>query len=76
MYPTPRKKSGLCGGSGAAAMIDALDLEENVRKAMRTGFDLNPKWVEWLMGWPMGWTGMQPLETDRFRQWLRLHGRR
>jgi hypothetical protein len=38
------------------------------------GGKLNPTWVEWLMGWPMGWTGLQPLETDRFQQWLSLHG--
>lgn len=36
---------------------------------------LNPTWVEWLMGWPLEWTGLKPLEMDRFQQWLRLHGR-
>jgi hypothetical protein len=35
---------------------------------------LNPYWVEWLMGWPIGWTDCEPLATDRFRLWLRLHG--
>jgi len=23
---------------------------------------LNPAWVEWLMGWPIGWTLLEPLE--------------
>lgn len=23
---------------------------------------LNPTWVEWIMGWPIGWTLMEPLE--------------
>ncbi len=32
---------------------------------------LNPEWVEWLMGWPLGWTALEPLETDRFHYWLR-----
>lgn len=36
---------------------------------------LNPTWVEWLMGWPMQWTDLQPLATDRFQQWLQSHGR-
>ena len=27
---------------------------------------LNPTWVEWLMGWPLGWTELKPLETDKF----------
>ena len=26
---------------------------------------LNPTWVEWLMGWPIGWTDLKPLETGR-----------
>jgi hypothetical protein len=26
---------------------------------------LNPMWVEWLMGWPLGWTDLKPLETDK-----------
>jgi hypothetical protein len=29
---------------------------------------------EWLMGWPIGWTDLQPLATDRFRQWRLSHG--
>jgi len=34
---------------------------------------LNPPWVEWLMGWPIGWTACEPLATARFQQWLRSH---
>ena len=30
-----------------------------------------PENQEWLMGLPIGWTDMQPLETDRFQQWQR-----
>jgi hypothetical protein len=25
---------------------------------------LNPVWVEWLMGYPIGWTGSEPLVTQ------------
>ena len=35
---------------------------------------LNPTWVEWLMGWPSGWTDLEPLETDKFQRWLEQHG--
>ena len=28
---------------------------------------LNPSWVEWLMGWPIGYTDLKPLETDKFQ---------
>jgi len=24
---------------------------------------LNPTWVEWLMGFPLGWTDLKPSET-------------
>lgn len=37
------------------------------------GGKLNPDWTEWLMGWPIGWTALQPLEMDKFRKWLQLH---
>jgi hypothetical protein len=28
---------------------------------------LNPLWVEWLMGWPIGWTKLEPLGTGKSR---------
>jgi hypothetical protein len=30
------------------------------------GGRLNPTWVEWLMGWPLGWTDLKPLVTGKF----------
>lgn len=42
--------------------------------AGQVGGSLNPDWVEWLHGWPIGWTASAPLETDKFQQWLRSHG--
>ena len=45
-----------------------------MREGQPAGGQLNPNWVEWLMGWPIGWTDLEPLETDRFRQWLEKHG--
>ena len=39
------------------------------------GGQLNPMWVEWLMGWPIGWTDCDVLETDKFQQWLHSHGK-
>jgi len=37
---------------------------------------LNPDFVDWLMGFPPGWTGCAPLETGRFLSWLRAHSSR
>ena len=36
-------------------------------------YQLNPSWVEWLMGWPIGWTDLKPLVTDKFRNVQRWH---
>jgi hypothetical protein len=35
---------------------------------------LNPSFAELVMMRPMGWTDSTPLETDKFREWLRSHG--
>jgi hypothetical protein len=37
------------------------------------GGPLNPRWVEWLMGWPVGWTALNALETAKCREWLQQH---
>lgn len=37
------------------------------------GGQLNPEWVEWLMGWPIGHTALKPLETARYREWMQQH---
>jgi hypothetical protein len=33
----------------------------------------DPSCGEIVMGWPMGWTELQPLEMDRFQQWQQQH---
>lgn len=38
------------------------------------GKRLTPNFSEMMMGWPIGWTALKPLEMDRFQQWRRLHG--
>jgi DNA (cytosine-5)-methyltransferase 1 len=43
--------------------------------AASVGGKLNPTWVEWLMGWPLEWTDLKPLETDKFQRWLEQHGK-
>jgi len=34
-----------------------------------TGGQLNPDWVEWLMGWPIGWSSLEPLTELRWLDW-------
>jgi len=33
--------------------------------ATQAGGALNPMWVEWLMGWPLGWTDLKLSATDK-----------
>ena len=42
--------------------------------ASQAGGKLNPMWVEWLMGWPMGWTDLKPLEMDKCHYVQQQHG--
>ncbi len=37
------------------------------------GGSLNPQWVEWLMGWPIEWTDLKPLEMAKFHEWQQQH---
>lgn len=59
-WTTPTKATA----KGSTAGHGTRDLRPEV------GGQLNPEWVEWLMGWPIGWTALQPLATDKFRSWL------
>jgi hypothetical protein len=36
---------------------------EYIREWLRTGGDINPEWIEVLMGFPIGWTAVADLET-------------
>jgi hypothetical protein len=72
-WPTPTARIWKGGGrkmirDDGKSREDMLDwlVEQN-------GGRLNPTWVEWLMGWPLGWTDLKPLEMDKFQQWLQQH---
>jgi len=34
----------------------------------------HPTFLEWQMGWPIGWTAIEPLAMDKFREWRQQHG--
>jgi hypothetical protein len=38
------------------------------------GGQLNPTFAEWMMGWPLKWTELKPLETDKFHCAPQQHG--
>jgi len=66
-YPTPMASGG--GGSGHWQMVeklyseDKLNYEEKMAMQAGNGGRLNPMWVEWLMGFPPGWTDLEDSET-------------
>jgi DNA (cytosine-5)-methyltransferase 1 len=67
-WPTPTYGK-LAGGTGGFNQIEELYLTGQVtleeKKAMQAGNGgrLNPTWVEWLMGFPTGWTDLEDWET-------------
>jgi len=77
-WPTPTVAMAK-GSSGGALTRKTGKSRENDRLDYAVEGDakngrLNPTWIEWLMGWPLGWTELKPLETGRFHEWLRQHG--
>jgi hypothetical protein len=63
MWPTPTASSW--GNEGSRKMLDKHVASGNItpedKKAMTAGNGgkLNPTWVEWLMGFPIGWTDLE-----------------
>jgi hypothetical protein len=68
MWPTPTCQDAKNNGSPSQMVRNTKPLNAEV------GGQLNPTWVEWLMGWPLGWTDCAASATDKFRQWLNSHG--
>jgi len=72
MWPTPSANqqsggvTGLNGGSGARAKLESLVGREDMLLMARGS--LNPTWVEWLMGYPLGWTACAAWATRSSRK--------
>jgi hypothetical protein len=67
-FPTPAVNDSKNNGAPSQAQRHSPNLNSVI------GGQLNPEWVEWLMGWPIGWTELMPLATDKLQQWQRSHG--
>jgi hypothetical protein len=68
MFPTPTVNDSKNNNPPSQALRNTPPLNVVV------GGNMNPAWVEWLMGWPLGWTDLHVSATDRFRQWCASHG--
>ena len=69
-YATPQARDFR---SGSTKRWEDPDRSRNLN--YQIGGQLNPTWVEWLMGWPLEWTDLKQSETDRFQQWQHSHGK-
>lgn len=76
-FPTPQASDCRDRGNLGSPVI-----QRRIQKGKQIGLSmsvsdtsgaLNPNWVEWLMGWPIGWTDLKPLEMDRFQSWRKAH---
>ena len=73
MYPTPGANEDsyrLGGDTQQSNSLGAMARREAISEGSPSG-QLNPTWVEWLMGFPLGWTDCEHLATRSFRRSLK-----
>ena len=70
LIPTVTTGAGMCGGSANYQRLKEMEeagvisAEERRSMGAGNGGQLNPTWVEWLMGFPLGWTDLSASETQ------------
>ncbi len=64
-FPTPTCQDAKNNGAASQQARNSPPLNAVV------GGALNPTWVEWLMGWPLGWTDLKPWGTGKCQRWRR-----
>lgn len=76
-WPTPNASDGRKWSNQSLAERKAKGQQVRLNTAVSpdggAGGLLSPTWVEWLMGWPLGWTDLKPLEMARFHEWRQQH---
>lgn len=80
LWPTPTASDEKGSVLPATAKKRAEKSSRGVRlpehltlKGLLPGGRHNPEFSEWLMGWPLQWTAIEPLETAKFQEWRLLH---
>lgn len=73
MWPTPTTRDHK--DAATPYLRDGVVQTDTLGRVLRlenpTGGGLNPTWVEWLMGFPLGWTDCEHLATPSFRRSLK-----
>jgi len=82
LYQQPALELPISGkDSGLLPTLTADDTGHRKRKyqqggsalSLVVGGPLSPTWLDWMMGFPIGYSALKPLEGPRFQQWLRSH---
>jgi hypothetical protein len=68
MFPTPTVQDASNNGGPSQHQRNSLPLNAVA------GGSLNPTWVEWLMGFPLGWTALDASATPSSRKSLKSSG--
>jgi DNA (cytosine-5)-methyltransferase 1 len=74
-WPTPRAQDSY-ERSNWKTIVDAneggksqMTLTRKLKYENKGGGQLNPDWVEWLMGWPIGWSSLEPMKELMWLSW-------
>ena len=67
MWPTPTAQDAKNNGAPSQMERNTKPLNAEV------GGSLNPPFVEWLMGWPLGWSDCAASGTGKFLSWRQKH---
>jgi hypothetical protein len=63
VWRTPMASNAEHSGRVLVKPGQTLSLDQQVNATEASPGQLNPTWVEWLMGFPLGWTASEPSET-------------
>lgn len=78
LWPTPQASDNRDRGNASTpAIARRIEAGKQAMLSMTVSSEsgrLNPEWVAWLMGWPIGHTSLKPLGMDRFQGWWQQHG--
>ena len=75
--PTPLRSWGR-RGPGLSNNLESLRASlgttlECLAVVKAVGWRWPPSFLEWIMGWPIQWTALRPLETGKFHEWQQQH---
>ena len=78
-WPTPQASDNRDRGNmSTPSVARRIEKGKQISLSMSVSHEngrLNPNWVEWLMGWPIGHTDLKRSEMDKFQEWQQQHSK-